>query len=193
MPGLESPQSVQNISLQQAESLPATGTARLVTREQVIKQRRERFAFPVSCKTCLWGKELFAIQMRAALDLRAEGRLTKLQFAGHECSWRLPSHELQKRLLRRCCHALLAMCTQPEAAQVYQCDIRVTALGSPLLPPSTGTAAQRICGCPISGGTQGHGWGPGQPDLVGASSQWQGGWNWMIFKFPSNPSHSMVL
>ena len=29
-----------------------------------------------------------------------------------------------------------------------------------------GTAAQRSCGCPISGGDQGQvGWGPGQPDL----------------------------
>ena len=33
-----------------------------------------------------------------------------------------------------------------------------------------GTAAQRSCGCPIPGGTEGQvGWGPGQPELVGGS------------------------
>jgi len=31
----------------------------------------------------------------------------------------------------------------------------------------TGTAAQRSCGCPVTGDVQGHvGWGPGQPELV---------------------------
>jgi len=31
--------------------------------------------------------------------------------------------------------------------------------------------AQRSCGCPITGGTQGQvGWGPGQPELLGGSS-----------------------
>jgi len=31
-------------------------------------------------------------------------------------------------------------------------------------------AAQRSCGCPISGGAQGQvGWGPGQPELVGGN------------------------
>ena len=56
-------------------------------------------------------------------------------------------------------------------------------------------AAQRSCGCLIPGGVQGHtglGWGSEQPGLV-AGNPWQGVWNQMIFKVPSNPSHSVIL
>ena len=43
-------------------------------------------------------------------------------------------------------------------------------LGENYLLRGTGTAAQRSCGCPIHGSTQGWaGWGPGQPELVGGS------------------------
>ena len=60
---------------------------------------------------------------------------------------------------------------------------------------SGGTAAQRSCGCPIPGGVQGHvGWGPGQPELVGATSQPTAeGWKWVSFKISSNSSHSAIL
>jgi len=45
--------------------------------------------------------------------------------------------------------------------------------------------AQRIYGCPVPGGDQGHvGWGPGPP-MAGDCS--------MIFMIPSNPSNSMIL
>ena len=38
------------------------------------------------------------------------------------------------------------------------------------------------------------GWmGPGQPELVGGSQPMAGGWNWMIFKVPSNTRHYMIL
>jgi len=37
-------------------------------------------------------------------------------------------------------------------------------------------------------GAQGHGWGPGQPDLVGGSQPMAGCWNGMIFEVPSKPT-----
>ena len=53
-------------------------------------------------------------------------------------------------------------------------------------------------GMPIPGGVQGQvRWGPGQPDLVPdlvVDNPAHGrDWNWIIFKGPSNPSHSMML
>jgi len=37
------------------------------------------------------------------------------------------------------------------------------------------------------------GWtGPGQPELREAALTMAGGWNWLGFKVPPNPSHSMV-
>jgi len=60
-------------------------------------------------------------------------------------------------------------------------------------------AAQRGCGCPIPGGVKDQvGWGPGQPGLgsdlkVGGPACGRGGWNLMMFRVPSNPSHSMIL
>ena len=51
----------------------------------------------------------------------------------------------------------------------------------------------------IPGGIQGQvGWGPGQPGLllnveVGDPAYSAGGWRFMIFKVPSNPSHSVIL
>jgi len=52
----------------------------------------------------------------------------------------------------------------------------------------------RDCGCPIPGGGQGQaGRGPWQSELGVATSPWQGGWNWMIFKVLFNPSRSMIL
>lgn len=42
---------------------------------------------------------------------------------------------------------------------------------------------------PVPGGAQGQArWDPGQPSLVGAPSQQQADWNWVIFEFPSNPT-----
>ena len=35
--------------------------------------------------------------------------------------------------------------------------------------------------------------GAGHPDLVGSNQPMAGGWNWMIFEVPSNPSHSVIL
>ena len=53
---------------------------------------------------------------------------------------------------------------------------------------------RRSCGCPIPGGTQGQvGWGPGQPGLVGGVPAHVRGCNWMGFKVPSNPNHSVIL
>ena len=50
------------------------------------------------------------------------------------------------------------------------------------------------CGCPIPGGAQGQvGWGPEQPELLGATSPWQGAWNWMGFKIPSKPNPYTIL
>ena len=58
----------------------------------------------------------------------------------------------------------------------------------------TGTAAQRSCGAPSLevlkarlDGALGSWTGGGQP------CPWQGGWNWVIFKVPSNPCHSVIL
>ena len=52
-----------------------------------------------------------------------------------------------------------------------------------------GTAAWS-CGCPIPGGTHGHGWGPGQPELVG-DKQPKAGQNRVGFEVPFNLIHSM--
>jgi len=52
--------------------------------------------------------------------------------------------------------------------------------------------AQRSCGCPVPEGIQGHGWGPGQADLVGGNLPMAGGWNYMIVEVPSNLGHSLV-
>jgi len=38
------------------------------------------------------------------------------------------------------------------------------------------------CGCPIPEGTQGHGWSPGQPGLLGGTQPMAEGWKWVIFK-----------
>jgi len=58
-------------------------------------------------------------------------------------------------------------------------------------------AAQRGCGCPVSGGVQGQvGCGPGQPGLVNgevSGPAWQGGWRFMTLEVPSNPGHSVIL
>lgn len=49
-------------------------------------------------------------------------------------------------------------------------------------------AAQRSRGCSIPGEVQGQaGWGPEKPELVGGNQPMIGGWNWVIFKVPSNP------
>jgi len=54
--------------------------------------------------------------------------------------------------------------------------------------------AVQSCGCPIPGGAHDQaGWGPGQPDLVRATSPQQGGWSWRGFEALSNTSHSVVL
>ena len=51
--------------------------------------------------------------------------------------------------------------------------------------------AQRSCGCPILGDAQDQtGWGPGQPELVGGSQPMARGWCCVVFKVPSNLSHS---
>jgi len=51
-------------------------------------------------------------------------------------------------------------------------------------------AAQGSCGCPIPGGAQGQvGWALGSCS-GGEHPAHGGGWNWMIFKVPSNLSHS---
>ena len=48
--------------------------------------------------------------------------------------------------------------------------------------------------CPTLGRVQGQAaWGPEQSDLVGGNQPTAGGWNWMIFKVPSNLSHPMIL
>ena len=45
---------------------------------------------------------------------------------------------------------------------------------------------------PIPGGAPGQvGWGSGQPELLGAALHMAWGWNWVIFKVPSNLSHSI--
>ena len=55
-----------------------------------------------------------------------------------------------------------------------------------------GTAAQS-CGCPIPGGAPGQvGWDLGSLSWWGAALPTAGGWNSMIFKVPSNPSHSVT-
>ena len=55
-------------------------------------------------------------------------------------------------------------------------------------------AAQRSCGCPLPGGTQDQiGCGPGQTDLGGATLLPAEDWNWVIFKTPSKPGHSVIL
>ena len=55
--------------------------------------------------------------------------------------------------------------------------------------------AQRSCGCSLAGSVQGQvGRGFEHPGLVkGVPSHGRGGWDWMIFKVPSNPNHSMIL
>jgi len=55
--------------------------------------------------------------------------------------------------------------------------------------------AQRSCGCPLPGSVQGQsGWGFEQPALVeGVPAHGRGGWNWTIFKVPSNLNQSMIL
>jgi len=55
-------------------------------------------------------------------------------------------------------------------------------------------AAQKSCGCPITGATQGQaGWGPGQADVLGGNQPTTGIWNWMIFKVSFSLCYSMVL
>ena len=55
-------------------------------------------------------------------------------------------------------------------------------------------AAQRSCECTVPGDIQDQvGWSPGQPGQVGGSQPRAGSWNWMGFKVPSTPSHSMIL
>ena len=55
-------------------------------------------------------------------------------------------------------------------------------------------AAQRDCGCLISGGIQGQVGG-----VLGSLIWWlavlpmAGGWNWTTFKVPSNLGHSMII
>ena len=48
---------------------------------------------------------------------------------------------------------------------------------------------QEECGCPIPWSVGQVGWGPGQPGLVGGGQLTAGGWNWVDFKVPSNPSY----
>ena len=53
-------------------------------------------------------------------------------------------------------------------------------------------AAQRSCGCPIPGNTQGQvGWGPGQPELLGGTAYGRG-LELEGLKAPSNPSHAVI-
>ena len=60
-------------------------------------------------------------------------------------------------------------------------------------------AAQRDCGCSVSGGVQDQvGWGHRQPDLVpdleaGGPACVRRGWNLLIFGVPSKPSRSMLI
>jgi len=55
-------------------------------------------------------------------------------------------------------------------------------------------AAQRRNGCPIPEGVQGwFGWSPGQPDLMGGNQSMIDFWRLVVFKAPSNLSHSMIL
>jgi len=57
-----------------------------------------------------------------------------------------------------------------------------------LLRIGVAQAAQRSCV-----GIQGQvGWGSGQPDLVGSNQPMAGAWNYMVFKVPSNLTHSMI-
>jgi len=55
--------------------------------------------------------------------------------------------------------------------------------------------AQRGCRCPLPGSVRGQdGWGFEQSGLAeGVPAPWQGCWNLMIFKVPSNTNHSMIL
>ena len=55
-------------------------------------------------------------------------------------------------------------------------------------------AAQRSCGCLLSGRVQGQvGGGLEHPRLVeGIPAHDMGGWTWMTCKAPSNPDHPMV-
>jgi len=47
---------------------------------------------------------------------------------------------------------------------------------------------------PLPGGIQGKaGWGCEQPGLEGGVPAYRGGWNEMVLKVSSNPSHSMVF
>jgi len=48
------------------------------------------------------------------------------------------------------------------------------------------------CGYPIPGVSQGYGWVPVQPELVGGNQSIAGRWNWMGFDVPFNLSHSMI-
>ena len=60
--------------------------------------------------------------------------------------------------------------------------------------PSLEKVTQKSCGCPIPIDAQGQvGWGTGQPDLVRGNQPTTGCWSWVIFKVPSNLSHSMIL
>jgi len=61
-------------------------------------------------------------------------------------------------------------------------------------PLSSRTGCPESCGCPIRGNSQGQvGWGPGQPNPVGGNQPMAGSWDWMGFKVPSNPNHSVIL
>jgi len=55
----------------------------------------------------------------------------------------------------------------------------------------TQRAVRQWHGCPelwvpIPGGAQGHGWGPGQPELVGGSQPMARGWCCVVFKVSFN-------
>jgi len=54
-------------------------------------------------------------------------------------------------------------------------------------------AAERRNGCPIPEGVQGwFGWSPGQPDLMGGNQSMIDIWRLVVFKVPSNLSHSVL-
>lgn len=62
-----------------------------------------------------------------------------------------------------------------------------------LMSPKIKGKIMRSCGCPIRAGAQGQvRWDPGQPDPVGNNWPRAGGWSSIIFKVPSNPSHSII-
>ncbi|PKU40413.1 rna-directed dna polymerase from mobile element jockey-like [Limosa lapponica baueri] len=75
----------------------------------------------------------------------------------------------------------LGVLVDTKLSMSQQCALEPSAYGS--------------CGYPIPGSVQGQvGWGFEKPAQSGRCPwSWQGGWNWMIFKVPSNSNHSMIL